>query len=324
MNYYCDKRKVALVGAGLVGMSFAYALVISNAADELVIIDIDSKKAEGEAMDLNHGLAFSGGHMKITAGDYHDVRDADIVVISAGVAQKPGESRIALLRRNARIVTSVAQSCVREGFDGIFLIATNPVDIMADMVHRQTGFPAERVIGSGTSLDTARLRFLLGNYFGVDPRNVHAYVMGEHGDSEFVPWSQAFLSTRNVINVVNDERNNFNFDELASIETEVRNAAQKIIEAKGATYYGIGMSALRIVKAIFGNEKSILTLSARLNGEYGESDVYVGVPCLVGREGIIRVVEVDLLPEEIDKLADSCDFLRSVRREILRTEPATV
>lgn len=324
MNYYCDKRKVALVGAGLVGMSFAYALMISNAVDELLIIDIDRKKAEGEAMDLNHGLAFSGGHMKIAAGDYEGVRDADLVVIAAGVAQKPGESRIALLRRNARIVTSVAESCDRAGFDGIFLIATNPVDLMTDLVRRHTGFPSSRVIGSGTGLDSARLRFLLGQYFGVDPRNIHAYVMGEHGDSEFVPWSQAMVSTRPVLRLVNDRNNNFHFDELYEIEAEVRGAAQKIIECKGATYYGIGMAVLRLVKAIFGNERSILTVSAMLNGEYGESDVYVGVPCIIGREGVVAVVETDLTPEEQDKLSQSCDFLRSVRREILRTDPTAV
>ncbi len=320
MNYYSDRRKIAVVGAGLVGMSFAYALVFSHACDELVIIDIDRKKAEGEAMDLNHGMAFSGGNMKIYAADYDAVSDADILVIAAGVAQKPGESRIALLRRNARILASITDSACKNGFDGIFLIATNPVDIMTEIVRRRSGFPASRVIGTGTTLDTARLRYEIGNYFGVDPRNVHAYVMGEHGDSEFVPWSQAYISTRSVISICSNDNNNFTLDELAGIESSVRGAAQQIIEAKGATYYGIGLSILRIVKAIFGNEKSILTVSAMPDGEYDERDVYVGVPCVIGREGVKRIVELDLTTEEREQLSASCDFLRSVRREILRTE----
>ncbi len=318
MNYYSDKRKIVIVGAGLVGMSFAYTLVYSHICDELGIIDIDEKRAVGEVMDLNHGLAFSGGNMKIYKADYDSVSDADIVVISAGVPQKSGESRIALLRRNAKIITSIVENCSRQGFDGIFLVATNPVDIMADIVRRKSGLPSGRVIGSGTTLDTARLRYLLGDYFGVDPRNVHAYVMGEHGDSEFVPWSQAYISTKSVISLCKENQSKFTLPELYSIEDDVKNAAQAIIEAKGATYYGIGLSVLRIVKAILRDEKSILTVSSLLDGEYGERDVYVGVPCLIGREGVKRVIELDLTDTEREKLSASCDFLRSVRREITR------
>ena len=320
MQYYSDRRKIAIVGAGMVGMSFAYSLVYSHVCDELVIVDIDEKRAEGEAMDLNHGLAFSGGNMKIYAADYDAISDADIVVISAGVAQKPGESRIALLRRNARIMASITDSVCKSGFDGIFLIATNPVDIMTDIVRRRSGFPSTRVIGSGTTLDTARLRYEIGSYFGVDPRNIHAYVMGEHGDSEFVPWSQAYVSTKSLLSICQSDENDFNLSDLNEIERNVRTAAQSIIEAKGATYYGIGLSILRIVRAILSNERSILTVSARLEGEYGEDDVYIGVPCLIGREGIKRVVELDLTPDEIDRFAASADFLRSIRREILRSD----
>lgn len=320
MQYYSDRRKIAIVGAGMVGMSFAYSLVYSHVCDELVIVDIDEKRAEGEAMDLNHGLAFSGGNMKIYAADYDALSDADIVVISAGVAQKPGESRIALLRRNARIMASITDLVCKSGFDGIFLIATNPVDIMTDIVRRRSGFPSSRVIGSGTTLDTARLRYEVGSYLGVDPRNIHAYVMGEHGDSEFVPWSQAYVSTKSLLSICQSDENDFNLSDLNEIEKNVRTAAQAIIEAKGATYYGIGLSILRIVRAILSNERSILTVSARLEGEYGEDDVYIGVPCLIGREGIKRVVELDLTPDEIDRFAASADFLRSVRREILRSD----
>lgn len=320
MNYYSDRKKIAVVGAGLVGMSFAYALMYSHACDELVILDIDHRKAEGEAMDLNHGLAFSGGNMKIYAADYDALSDADIVVITAGVAQKPGESRIALLRRNARVMVQVTDSACQNGFDGIFLVASNPVDLMTDVVRRRSGFPTSRVIGTGTTLDTARLRYQIGSYFGVDPRNVHAYVMGEHGDSEFVPWSQAYISTKSVLSVCRDDKNNFHLKDLSDIESGVRGAAQEIIAAKGATYYGIGLSILRIVKAILGNEKSILTVSSVPDGAYDENDVYVGIPCVIGREGILRVVELDLTDKEREQLSASCDFLRSLRREISRSE----
>ena len=194
-----DKRKIVLVGCGMVGMSYAYSLLNQNVCDELVLIDIDKRRAEGEAMDLNHGLAFSSSNMKIYAGDYSDCRDGDIVVISAGVAQKPGETRLDLLKRNAKVFQSIIEPITASGFNGLFLVATNPVDIMTRITYALSGFNPKRVLGTGTALDTARLRYLLGEYLTVDPRNVHAYVMGEHGDSEFVPWSQAMVSTKPVL-----------------------------------------------------------------------------------------------------------------------------
>ena len=200
-NMHANKRKVVLIGTGMVGMSYAYALLNQNACDELVLIDIDTRRAQGEAMDLNHGLAFSGSHMKIYAGGYNDCADADIVVICAGVAQKPGESRLDLLHRNTEVFRSIIEPTTQSGFNGIFLVATNPVDIMTRVTCTLSGFNPRRVVGTGTSLDTARLRYLLGSYFSVDPRNVHAYVMGEHGDTEFVPWSQALLATEPVLDI---------------------------------------------------------------------------------------------------------------------------
>jgi len=196
-----ERRKIVLVGTGMVGMSYAYALLNQNACDELILTDIDKKRAMGEAMDLNHGLAFAGSHMKIAAGEYPDCRDADIVVICAGVAQRPGETRLDLLGRNRDVFKSIIDPVLASGFGGIFLVATNPVDLMARITRDLSGFPPGRVFGTGTSLDTARLRYLLGAHFGVDPRNMHAYVMGEHGDSEFVPWSQAMLATKPVLQV---------------------------------------------------------------------------------------------------------------------------
>ena len=252
--YKDDSRRVALIGTGLVGMSYAYALLNQNACDELVLVDIDRKRAEGEAMDLNHGLAFSGSHMKIRAGDYAECADADIVVICAGVAQKPGESRLDLLQRNTEVFRSIIGPVMASGFKGLFLVATNPVDIMARITQQLSGLDPRRVIGSGTALDTARLRYLLGDYFSVDPRNVHAYVIGEHGDSEFVPWSQAMVATKSVLDICAESGGKYCTAEMETISGEVRDAAQKIIEAKRSTYYGIGMALVRITRAIFGNE----------------------------------------------------------------------
>lgn len=311
-----DNRKVALVGTGFVGMSYAYALLNQNTCDELVLIDIDQKKAVGEAMDLNHGLAFSGSHMKIYAGSYEDCKDADIVAISAGVSQKPGESRLDLLQRNTAVFRSIINPVLSSGFQGIFLIATNPVDIMAHITHQLSGFDRKHVIGTGTTLDTARLRYMLGEYFQVDPRNVHAYVMGEHGDSEFVPWSQALIATKPVLQICRENGGSQNCEGMEKISRDVKNAAQKIIEAKKSTYYGIGMAMVRITKAIFGNESSVLTVSAMLDGEYGRHDVYAGVPCIVNRNGVERIISLSLTKEELDLMNHSCDLLQQTYQGI--------
>ena len=236
--------------------------------------------------------------------------DADIVVICAGVSQKPGESRLDLLKRNTAVFQSIIGPITHSGFSGIFLVATNPVDIMTRVTYELSGFNSNRVFGTGTTLDTARLRYLLGDYFTVDPRNVHAYVIGEHGDSEFVPWSQAMVATKSVADICEQSQGKFCLEGMQTISVEVRDAAQKIIEAKRATYYGIGMALVRIVRAVLSNENSVLTVSARLRGEYGQRDVFAGVPCIVNRNGVDRVLELSLTEEERQKLADSCAILQ--------------
>ena len=311
-----DNKKVMLIGCGMVGMSYAYALLNQSIIDELVLVDVNKDKAIGEAMDLNHGLAFAESSMKIHAGDYSDARDADLVVIAAGVNQQPGESRINLLSRNTAVFKSIIEPVVASGFNGIFLIATNPVDIMTEVTLRLSGFSPDKVIGSGTTLDSARLRYLVGEKLGVDPKNIHAYVIGEHGESEFVPWSQAHVATMSLdeIKARHPERS---VDlEMGEIETEVRNSAQKIIAAKRATYYGIGMALVRITKAIFSNENAILTISSLVSGEYGIDGVYLGLPCIVGREGRVKLLELELTGEEKEKLQKSAEVIREAYSSI--------
>ena len=305
-----DTRKVMLIGCGMVGMSYAYALLNQNIVDELVLVDVNKEKAEGEAMDLNHGLAFASSSMKIYAGDYKDAKDADIVVIAAGVNQQPGESRIDLLGRNTAVFKSIIEPVIDSGFNGIFLIATNPVDVMSQITLKLSGFSPDHVIGSGTTLDSARLRYLVGEKLGVDPRNVHAYVIGEHGESEFVPWSQAHVYTVSLDEMKAKYPERKDDLDMTEIEDDVRNSAQKIIKAKRSTYYGIGMALVRITKAIFSDEHSILTISSLVDGEYGIKGAYLGLPCIVGREGRIKLIELDLNDEEHKKLERSASIIK--------------
>lgn len=307
-----DKRKVALVGCGLVGMSYAYCLLNQTVCDELVLIDVNKQRAMGEAMDLNHGLAFAASNMEIYPGDYADCNDADLVVICAGVAQKPGETRLNLLKRNAEVFRSIVDPVTRSGFSGIFLVATNPVDVMTRITCALSGFNAGRVLGSGTALDTARLRYLLGQYLHVDPRNVHAYVMGEHGDSEFVPWSQAMVATRPILELCGrtSGEESISREKLLEIADQVKGAAYQIIDAKQATYYGIGMALTRITKAVLGDENSVLTVTAMLRGEYGQRDVFAGVPCVINGSGARRVLELPLTEEEAKQFSASCQTLQ--------------
>ena len=303
------KRKVVLVGTGMVGMSFAYAALNQSVCDELVLIDLNEVRARGEAMDLNHGLAFSNSSMQIYYGTYSDCSDADIVVICAGVNQKEGETRLQLLQRNYKVFDSIVPRVVSAGFEGIFLVATNPVDIMTRVTYELSGFNSAKVIGTGTTLDTARLRYLLGNYFEVDPRHMHAYVIGEHGDSEFVPWSQAIVAVNPICDML-DDNPRYKQEDLDQISDEVRTAAYQIIKAKGSTYYGIGMAICRIVRAIFHNENTVFTTSVRLRGEYGlRKEVFIGNPCIINSGGANRILELNLTDEELEKFKKSYEIL---------------
>lgn len=314
------RRKIAIVGAGYVGTGCAFAILNQKLCDELILIDIDAARAEGEAADLAHGVAFSGTNMHITAGDYSDCADADIMVIAAGAAQVPGETRSdsRILRRNSETVKTITQSAVSAGFSGIFIVATNPVDVMSSVVYMHSGFPAARIIGSGTTLDTARLRYLLGGYFEVDPRNVHAYVIGEHGDTEFVPWSSAYIGVKPLRSLCKEHPLRFTEKALLDIEQQVRTSAYKIIAAKQATNYGIGMALARIIRAVFGDEHSILTVSSLIEGEYGIGNVWLGSPCTVGEAGVIGKLKIGLTDEELRKMKLSAD---KIKKDISAAEP---
>ena len=252
--------------------------------------------------------------MKIRAGSFEDCAYADLVVITASAgSRKPGETRFDQLNKNVAIFKSFVSKIVASGFNGIFLVASNPVDVMTRVTYELSGFPANRVIGSGTTLDTARVRYLVGDSFQADPHSVHGYVIGEHGDSEFVPFSQLNLSTKNVEEFFNDERfaNDYKREDIERIIEKVKDSGAEVIKLKGATYYGIGMSLVRITKAIFGDENSVITVSSRLNGEYGDMrDVYLGLPAYVNRNGVRKILPLNLRDEEVEKLKNSYEILK--------------
>lgn len=305
-----SKSKVVIVGTGFVGMSYAYALVNQGTIEELVLIDVNKEKAEGEAMDLNHGLAFAPRKMTIKAGDYDECHDAGLVVITAGVNQKPGETRIDLLNRNAGIIKSVTKNIMSSGFNGIILVASNPVDILTYVAWKESKLPSSKVLGSGTSLDTARLRYEISKYIHIDARNIHAYILGEHGDSEFVCWSKAYVSTKPMLDVI-ESMKEINFEDLDHIYIKVRDAAQEIIKKKHATYYGVGMALVRITNAIFDNENSILPVSVYNDGVYDiDKDLYIGLPAVLNRDGVHHVVNLKLSSDEKEKLQNSAKILK--------------
>ena len=307
------KGKVVLVGTGFVGMSMAYSMLNRGGIEELVLVDIDKDKTIGEEMDLSHGLPYAPQKMVIKSGDYSECKDAGIVVITAGIAQKPGQTRLELAEVNAKIMKQITQNIMESGFNGIIVVASNPVDLMAYVVWKVSGLPKNKVIGSGTVLDTARLRYLMADYLKVSSKNVHAYIMGEHGDSSFVPWNHAYVGCKKVTDTMKD--NNHPMEDLKKIHEGVVNAAYEIIEKKKATYYGIGMALNRLVKAIIDDENSILTVSTYLENQYGQDDVYIGVPAIINRNGVRELLELELNDYEQEKLDESCKVMKEMREK---------
>ena len=301
-----NNNKVVLIGCGNVGMSYAYALLNQRTyVNELALIDLDEKRIEGEVMDLNHCLAFAPSKINIKVGCYDDCSDAKIVVISAGANQNVGETRMDLINKNSRIFKNIVESVMKTGFNGIFLVATNPLDVMTYLTWKYSKLPANKIIGSGTILDTSRLRYLIGNKLNVSPKNIHAYVIGEHGDSEFVPWSNATVGLQPISKYLTREK-------LDNICLDVKNAAYEIIERKGATYYGIGMCLVRITNAILGDENTIITVS-----RYDSDDeIFIGLPSVINKEGIAGKIYLDLTPDEKNKLQNSINIIKKAIRSI--------
>jgi L-lactate dehydrogenase len=289
-----------------VGSTTAYTLLLRSRMDELVLIDVNHEKAIGDVLDMNHGLPFLG-KVNVWAGTYEDCREADLIIITAGAAQKPGESRIDLLKRNVAIFESITDEVLKYNTDGILLIASNPVDIMSYFTWKKSGWPAPRVIGSGTLLDSARFRYLIGNKLGIDPRSVHAHIIGEHGDSELPLWSLANVAGTDLVLSEEDKEDLF---------AQTRDAAYRIIEAKGATYYAIALALDRIATAILRNEASVLNVSTLLTDYYGVSDVYLGVPCIVDRSGVRNVLPLRINETEQNLMQKSATKLRGLIQTI--------
>ena len=293
-------NKVVIIGCGNVGMSYAYALLNQKTyVNELVLIDVNTKKVEGEVMDLNHCLAYSPSKITIKLGDYKDCRDAKIVVISAGANQNVGETRMDLIHKNSKIFKSIVDNVMSSGFNGIFLVATNPLDIMTYLTYKYSNLPTNKVLGTGTTLDTARLRYLMSEKIGISPTSIEAFVIGEHGDSEFIPWSNVNIALKGIDEYLSEEEKN-------KLEVDVRNSAYEIINRKGATYYGIGMCLVRITEAILGDENLVLSVSAYDK----ENNIYISTPAIINKDGVKDKIYIPLTEEEKDKIKYSIKCIK--------------
>ncbi|WP_430618064.1 L-lactate dehydrogenase [Enterococcus sp. DIV1054d] len=304
-------RKVAIVGTGFVGTSIAYAMINQGITNELVLIDVNHEKAEGEALDLLDGMAWGEENIAVKSGDYTECADANLVVITAGINQKPGQTRLDLVKTNATIMREIVVQIMNAGFDGILVIASNPVDILTYIAWQTSGLSNNRVIGTGTTLDTTRLRKEIALKLQVDPRSVHGYVMGEHGDSEVAVWSHTTVGGKPILELVESD-SRLTKGELTIIAEKVKNAAYEIIDRKKATYYGIGMSTTRIVKAVLNNEQAVLPVSAYLSNQYSQKDIFTGVPSVVDENGVREIIELAITDEEQESFNRSVSELQAV------------
>lgn len=306
-----NMQKAVMVGCGFVGSATVFALMQSGLFSEIALIDANMEKAEGEAMDISHGVPFAK-HMKIYAGSYDDVKDAGIVIVTAGANQQPGETRLDLVHKNVTIFKSIIPEIAKRDFQGILLIVSNPVDILTKVAQKLSGLPENRVIGSGTVLDTGRLKYRLSEHLGVDSKSIHAFIIGEHGDSEIVAWSSANVSGIPLSNFC-EMRGHYQHEKSENeIAEKVRNSAYEIIQRKRATYFGVAMAVKRICEVIVRNEKAILPVSTAMHGEYGIDDVVISMPCIVGNTGIETQVPIVLNEEETEKLQESAKVLKEI------------
>lgn len=310
------RSKVAIIGAGSVGSTFAYSLMISGVAREIVLIDKDEKRAEGECMDLSHGVSFVQPVNVYSAG-FEGCKGADIVVITAGAKQNPGETRIDLVQRNLKVFRDIIPKIISYAPESILLVVSNPVDILTYLTLKISGFPAERVIGSGTVLDSSRFKYMISEHCRVDPRNVHAYIVGEHGDTELPLWSNANIGGMPINKFCPECNHTCDYkNELNKIFEEVKNSAYKIIQAKGATYYAIGLALVRIIRSILRDENSVLPVSTLINDYYGINDVCLSIPCVVNRKGVEKFLKLELSAEEQEQLNHSAETLKQLLKSM--------
>ncbi len=315
MNERRGTNKVGLIGTGMVGASFAYSLMQRGLVNELVLIDSDTARAEGEMMDLNHGLPFVRP-MRITTGDYADLADADVIVICAGIGQRPGQTRLELLQTNASIFQNIVPKVTVVNQDAIFIVATNPVDILTQITAEMVRCERCHVFGSGTALDTARLRYMLGVHYGVDPRSIHAYVVGEHGDSELPLWSLANIAGVRLADFVGASGQGYDQAALDLIFDQTRNSAYEIIKRKKASYYAIGLGLLSIVEAVLRDQHTVMTVSSPFSGQYGVSDISISMPAIVGRQGVEQVLNLPLSEGELAAFQSSAKTLKDRLAEL--------
>lgn len=313
---FSKRRKVAIVGTGLVGSSTAFSLITQGVCDEIIMIDINREKALGEVMDLKHCIEYLNRNTKIRVGSYEECGDVDIVVITAGAPPKPGQTRLDTLDLSAKITESIVNPIMESGFKGHFIIVSNPVDIISYYVYKLSGLPKNHVIGSGTSVDSARLKNFIGDIFNVDPRSVQAYSMGEHGDSQMVPWSHVYIGGKPFRKVIEDNKDRVGDIDLDKLVLDTARAGWEVYNRKGTTYYAIASSTVGIIKAIINDENKIIPVSTLLDGEYGETDVFSGVPAVLNAEGVKEVVEIDMTTEELEKFKLSNKTIKEYIRKL--------
>ncbi|AQR97979.1 L-lactate dehydrogenase [Clostridium saccharoperbutylacetonicum] len=310
------KSKIAIVGTGLVGSSTAFSLITQGVCDEILMIDINEERALGEVMDLNHCIEYLNRNTKVVKGNYEQCGDVDIVVITAGAPPKPGQTRLATLELSARIVESIVEPIMKSGFKGHFIVISNPVDMIAYHVYKISGLPKSHIIGTGTSVDSARLKNFIGELLNVDPRSVQGYSMGEHGDSQMVPWSHVTVGGKSFYEILKDNKDRVGNVDLDKLVLETAKAGWEVYNRKGTTYYGIATATVGIIKAIINDENKIMPVSTLLEGEYGENDVFCGVPAVLNSDGVKEVVEIHMTEAELLKFKESAKFIRESIKKI--------
>ena len=310
------RSKVVVVGTGAVGAAVAFDIVMNHVCDDLVLIDINKEKSWAEATDLQHSLGYSGSKMRVKDGEYEDCKDADLVVIAAALPYITGQSRLDMIEKAASIMESIVPAIMASGFSGIIVVITNPVDVMAYYVHKLSGLSANKVIGTGTALDSARLKYHLADVMSVDPQSVHALCMGEHGDSQVSPWSQITVGGKRFLDIIKDNKVRLEGFDIDSVSEDIKMIAYRIVNAKGATTFGIAATTVQIIKAVLNDENKVIPVSVMLNGEYGQKDIYSGVPAVLNSQGVKELVEYHLTDDEMMELKKSIGVIREYNKKL--------